>query len=137
MPPVRLSKSAERWFLTKVAELAEVSPAAARKLIERLERQKTLLSSFPQMTEKGILEGTRKVSMPPLVLTIRARGGMVEIAAIRDARQKDAYAPAELIPADPNDDDDDKEETYSGVACCRFRGQSVKLIPPSFRTRPG
>lgn len=122
MPPVRLSKSAERWFLTKVAELAEVSPAAARKLIERLERQKTLLSSFPQMTEKGILEGTRKVSMPPLVLTIRARGGMVEIAAIRDARQKDAYAPAELIPADPNDDDDDKEETYSGVACCRFRG---------------
>lgn len=114
MPPVRLSKSAERWFLTKVAELAEVSPAAARKLIERLERQKTLLSSFPQMTEKGILEGTRKVSMPPLVLTIRARGGMVEIAAIRDARQKDAYAPAELIPADPNDDDDDKEETYSG-----------------------
>lgn len=23
------------------------------------------------------------------------------------------------------------------LACCRFRGQSVKLIPPSFRTRPG
>ncbi|MDP3408039.1 DUF6538 domain-containing protein [Bosea sp. (in: a-proteobacteria)] len=23
------------------------------------------------------------------------------------------------------------------VACCRFRGRSVKLIPPSFRTRPG
>lgn len=105
MPPVRLSKSAERWFLTKVAEQAEVSPAAARALIERLERHKTLLSSCPQMTGKGILEGTRKVSMPPLVLTIRARGGMVEIAAIRDARQKDAYAPAELIPADPNDDD--------------------------------
>lgn len=113
MPPVRLSKSAERWFLSKVAELAEVNPAAARKLIERLERQKDLLSSFPQMTERGVLEGTRKVSMPPLVLTIRARDGMVEIAAMRDARQKDAYAPAELDAADDNDDDD-KEDTYSG-----------------------
>lgn len=119
MPPVRLSKSAQRWFLTKIAEMAEVSPAAARRLIDRLERQKSLLSSFPQMTEKGILEGTRKVSMPPLVLTIRARGGAVEIAAIRDARQRDAYAPAELR-ADENDEEDDKEddkeETFSGGA---------------------
>lgn len=114
MPPVRLSKSAERWFLNKIIELAEVNPAAARKLIERLERQKDLLSSFPQMTEKGVLEGTRKVSMPPLVLTIRARDGMVEIAAIRDARQNDAYAPAELA-ADYDNGDDENEDTYSGA----------------------
>ena len=26
---------------------------------------------------------------------------------------------------------------YGFVGCCRFRGQSVKLIPPSFRTQPG
>lgn len=110
MPPVRLSKGAERWFLSKIAEIAEVNPAAARKLIERLERQKDLLSSFPQMTENGFLEGTRKVSMPPLILTIRARNGLVEIAAIRDARQKDAYAPAEPAVAYDNDDDDDKED---------------------------
>jgi len=116
MPPIRLSKSAERWFLGKVAEISEVNPAAARKLIERLERQKDLLSSFPQMTEKGVLEGTRKVSMPPLVLTIRARNGIVEIAAIRDARQKDPYAPAELGVAYDNDDDDEKEDAYSGGA---------------------
>ena len=64
MPPVRLSRSAERWFLKKIAELAEVNPTAARRLIDRLERQKSLLSSFPEMTERGILEGTRKVSMP-------------------------------------------------------------------------
>ncbi|MCB5205419.1 type II toxin-antitoxin system RelE/ParE family toxin [Neorhizobium sp. T786] len=115
MPPVRLSKSAERWFLSRVAELAEMDPGAARRLIERLERQKDLLSTFPQMTEKGILEGTRKVSMPPLVLTIRARDGIIEIAAIRDARQKDAYAPVELSIADGSDEDD-KEETYSGGA---------------------
>ena len=116
MPPVRLSKSAERWFLSRVAELAEVNPAAARRLVERLERQKALLSSFPQMTEKGILEGTRKVSMPPLVLTVRTRGGVVEIAAIRDARQKDAYAPADLGAADGEDDMDDHEKAQSGGA---------------------
>jgi plasmid stabilization system protein ParE len=116
MPPVRLSRSAERWFLSKIAELAEVNPAAARKLIERLERQKDLLSSFPQMTEKGPLEGTRKVSMPPLVLTIRARDGIVEIAAIRDARQKDAYAPAELMAAEDRDEEDGDGATHGGDA---------------------
>ncbi|MGO7443382.1 type II toxin-antitoxin system RelE/ParE family toxin [Rhizobium ruizarguesonis] len=104
MPRVRLSKSAERWFLSKIAELAEVNPAAAKKLVERLERQRELLSSFPQMTERGILEGTRKVSMPPFVLTIRSRDGIVEIAAIRDARQKDAYAPVEMLSADDDDE---------------------------------
>jgi plasmid stabilization system protein ParE len=103
MPPVRLSKSAERWFLSRVAELAAVNPAAAKTLFERLERQRDLLSTFPHMTEKGILEGTRKVSMPPLILTIRSRDGIVEIAAMRDVRQKDAYAPVEMLPADEGD----------------------------------
>ncbi|TBF25068.1 type II toxin-antitoxin system RelE/ParE family toxin [Rhizobium leguminosarum] len=104
MPRIRLSKSAERWFLSRIAELAEVNPAAARKLVERLERQRELLSSFPQMTERGIMEGTRKVSMPPFVLTIRSRDGVVEIAAIRDARQKDAYAPVEMLSVDDDDE---------------------------------
>ena len=104
MPRVLLSRSAERWFLKKVAELAQLNPAAARKLVERLERQRDLLSSFPKMTERGILEGTRKVSMPPLVLTIRRRDGNIEIAAIRDARQKDAYTPVEMLPADHTDE---------------------------------
>lgn len=96
MPPVRLSRSAERWFLNRIAELAEINPVAARNLIERLERQKRLLSSFPEMSERGLIDGTRKVSMPPLVLTVRLKNGVLEIAAIRDARQKDAYAPDEL-----------------------------------------
>lgn len=119
MPPVRLSKSAERWFLTKVVELAEVNPGAARRLIDRLERQKALLSSFPRMTEKGILEGTRKVSMPPLVLTIRDRDGIIEIAAIRDARQKDAFTPSELRGAD-HDEDAEEEETYDSSVKPQF-----------------
>lgn len=56
------------------------------------------------MTERGILEGKRKVSMPPFVLTIRSRDGIVEIAAIRDARQKDAYAPVEMLAVDDDDE---------------------------------
>jgi plasmid stabilization system protein ParE len=96
MPPVRLSKSAERWFLNRISELAEINPVAAGNLIERLERQKRLLLSFPEMSERGLIEGTRKVSMPPLVLTVRLKNGVLEIAAIRDARQRDAYAPDEL-----------------------------------------
>jgi plasmid stabilization system protein ParE len=123
MPPVRLSKSAERWFLNKVVELSEVNPAAARKLIERLERQKDLLSSFPQTTEKGVLEGTRKVTMPPLILTIRARDGMVEIAAIRDAWQKDAYTPAEL--AADYDNDHSRQENVVETAPAKAGGRSA------------
>ena len=82
--------------MNRIAELAEINPAAARNLIDRLERQKRLLSSFPEMSERGLIEGTRKVSMPPLVLTVRLKNGVVEIAAIRDARQRAAYAPDEL-----------------------------------------
>jgi plasmid stabilization system protein ParE len=96
MPRVRLSRSAERWFLARITDLAQRDPQAARRLIARLERQKALLSSFPNMTEKGLIEGTRKVSMPPLVLTIRLKDGVIEIAAIRDGRQKDGLAPDEL-----------------------------------------
>jgi plasmid stabilization system protein ParE len=104
MPPVRLSKIAEHWFLARVGEIAEVNPAAARRLIARLEKLKALLSSFPRMSEKGMLQGMRKVSMPPLVLTIRERDGIIEIAAIRDGRQKDALAPAELLSVDDDED---------------------------------
>ncbi|MBB4237063.1 type II toxin-antitoxin system RelE/ParE family toxin [Rhizobium esperanzae] len=120
MPPVRLSKSAERWFLTKIAELADVNPAAARNLIDRLERQKGLLSSFPRSTERGLLEGTRKVSMPPLVLTIRERNGIIEIAAIRDARQRDAFAPTELRDALYDEETDDQEKIDDEPAEPRF-----------------
>ncbi len=94
---VRLSPSAERWFLKRIAELADINPAAARKLVERLERQKHLLADYPNMTEAGLIPGTRRVSMPPLILTIRVKAGIVEIAAIRDARQKDARAPSDVL----------------------------------------
>jgi plasmid stabilization system protein ParE len=96
MPLVRLSPRAERWFLKAIAEIAEVDPGAARKIKARLERLKTLLSTFPEMTERGVLPGTRRIVMHPFILTARVRGDVMEIVAIRHARQKDARAPSEL-----------------------------------------
>lgn len=114
MVAVVLSEKAERWFLQKVADLATVNPQAARNLIARIERQRQLLATFPQMTERGLIPGTRKVSMPPYVLIIRKIGNTVEIASIRDGRQKDAHKPTTLLPADDRDDDHGNDDAYDG-----------------------
>jgi plasmid stabilization system protein ParE len=45
---VRLSPNAERWFLTYIAALAEENPAAARKILARLEKLKEDLAQFPE-----------------------------------------------------------------------------------------
>ena len=96
MRRVRLSPSAEKWFLRRIVEIAEVNPAAARKILNRLERLKKLLSTFPEMSERGLLPGTRKIVMHPFILTARIRGDIIEISAIRHARQEDARAPWDI-----------------------------------------
>jgi plasmid stabilization system protein ParE len=108
--PVRLSRNAERWFLNRIAEIAEQNPSAARKILLRMERLKDVLSSFPHMTERGILPGTRKIVMTPFILTARFRNGVVEIAAIRHARQEDARAPSDLKEAIVENGDDGPKE---------------------------
>ena len=85
---VRLSRRAERWLLTFIADLASENPVAARDILRRLETLKTGLAQFPEMTKRGTLPGTRRVVMRPLILTTRIRGGVVEIAAIRHERQR-------------------------------------------------
>ena len=71
MRPIRLSRRAERWFLKAIGELADINPLAARKLLVKMERMKTLLATFPEMTERGLIPGTRKVTLYPFILTIR------------------------------------------------------------------
>lgn len=93
---VRFSPDAQRWFRKHILEIAEVNPEAARKIVARVENLTQLLSSFPEMTERGLLPGTRKIHIKPFILTARINRGVVEIAAIRHARQKDANAPSEL-----------------------------------------
>jgi hypothetical protein len=61
------------------------------------------------MTERGILPGTRKIVMTPFILTARFRNGVVEIAAIRHARQDDARAPSDLKEAIVENGDERKE----------------------------
>jgi plasmid stabilization system protein ParE len=100
MTRVRLPRNAERWFFKRIAEIAEVDPSAARKIVSRLERLKNLLSTFPEMTERGVLPGTRRIAMHPFILVARIRNDVVEIIAIRHARQRDARAPSELSGSD-------------------------------------
>jgi plasmid stabilization system protein ParE len=104
MARVRLSPNAERWFLRRIAEIAEVDPNAARKIVDRLERLKNVLSMFPEMSERGVLPGTRRIVMHPFILTARMRNDVLEIAAIRHARQGDSRAPSELTETDKDTD---------------------------------
>jgi plasmid stabilization system protein ParE len=69
--------------------IAEVNPDAARKIVARLEKLKERLSAFPEMTEPGLLPGTRKIVLLPFVLTARVHRGIVEISSVRHARQRD------------------------------------------------
>lgn len=93
---VRFSPRAQRWFQKHILEIAEVNPEAARKIVSRLENLTKLLSSYPEMTERGMLPGTRKIYIRPFVLTARFKHGVLEIAAIRHGRQRDAGAPSDI-----------------------------------------
>lgn len=92
---VRLSAKAQRWFLARVSELADVNPAAAKRLVLRLEALVERLSQFPDMSERGAIPGTRRAVLSRFIVTIRRRGDLVEIVAIRHARQGDARRPPE------------------------------------------
>lgn len=96
MPQVRLSPRATRFFHRHIAEIAAHNPQAAEKLIRRLGELQTLLGIFPDMTERGLRQGTRKISMPPFILIARRVGEDIEIASIRHARQGDALAPRDM-----------------------------------------
>jgi plasmid stabilization system protein ParE len=96
--PARLSPQARAWLLAEIADLAERSPAAATRLVARLRAARQTLADHPGIGTAGLIPGTRRLIVGASVLTLRARGGDVEIAAIRHARQGDAHAPAEVTP---------------------------------------
>lgn len=95
---VRLSPRAERWLYSYIADLADKNPAAARQILIRLEALKSMLADFPEMTERGLLPGTRRIVMRTLILTARLRNGTLEISFIRHERQQ---APGKT--SDPDD----------------------------------
>ncbi|TWF57355.1 type II toxin-antitoxin system RelE/ParE family toxin [Neorhizobium alkalisoli] len=87
---VRLSPRAERWLFSYIADLSDKNPAAARQILIRLEALKSMLADFPEITERGILPGTRRIIMRPLILTARLWNGTLEITNVRHERQKAA-----------------------------------------------
>jgi plasmid stabilization system protein ParE len=91
-----LSPEAKAWLEAEVRSLASKSPAAARKLLTRLRAKRRLLAEHPNIGPVGLIPGTRLVFVPPYVLTVRLRDGVVEIAGMRHAKQDDARAPKHL-----------------------------------------
>jgi plasmid stabilization system protein ParE len=104
----RLSPEVKAWLEAEVRYLASRSPAAARKLLTRLRAKRRLLAEHPNIGPVGMIPGTRMVFVPPYVLTVRLRGGVVEIAGMRHPKQEDARAPKQLRgdanEVEPSDD---------------------------------
>jgi len=97
----RLSPQAAAWLKAEIAYIAERNPAAARKIIAHIRAARQHLAEHPKLGSVGLIPGTRRVVVPPYILTIRLRGSMVEIAAIRHDRQSDASTPRGVVSDEP------------------------------------
>lgn len=93
----KISPEAARWLKDEIAYIAARRPEAARAIAARLRAARQNLADYPKIAPEGWIPGTRRLAVPPYVLTLRIRHGMIEIAAIRHAQQRDAYAPRELL----------------------------------------
>jgi plasmid stabilization system protein ParE len=94
-------------FLAEIAYIADRSPAAAEKIVARTKEARRLLADHPKIGPAGLIPGTRRFVVNPYVLTVRERDGVVEIAAIRHAKQSDAYRPKEALEIDTDPDEND------------------------------
>lgn len=108
---VRLSHQARAWLLAEIAYLAERDPAAARRVVAHLRAAQRNLARFPGMAQTGLIPGTRRLVVGDYVPTVRRHRGEVEIAAIRSARQGDAYAPT----GDPSSDEAGIDDGETGT----------------------
>lgn len=105
----RMSPEAREWFLAEIAYIANLNPAAAEKIVARVKKARQLLADHPKIGPAGLIPGTRRFVVKPYILTVRQRDGVVEIAAIRHAKQSDAYTQHEAM----EDDETDEPETGS------------------------
>jgi plasmid stabilization system protein ParE len=86
-----------------------LNSAAAEKIVTRVKKARQLLADHRKIGPAGLIPGTRRFVVKPYILTVRQRDGVVEIAAIRHAKQSDAYTPHEAM----EDDETDEPETGS------------------------
>jgi len=106
---VRISPSARQWLLEEIAYLTGRSPGAAKKVAASLRAARELLAEHPGLAAKGDIPGTRRFIVAPYILTFRERAGVLEIAAIRHARQSDARAPREMRENDAPGEGEDRD----------------------------
>src|SRR5438067_865328 len=76
---VRFVPSAQRQFNAQLAFLADRNPAAAHRLLERIEAARQQLVDFPRNAPRGTVPGTRRLIVPPYVLTFRELVGAGQI----------------------------------------------------------
>ena len=101
----RLSPAAAAYFLDAIAYIAERNPTAAEALVKRMRALRERLIDFPNIGVRGQIPGTRRVVLNPFIVTIRMGKNGVEMVAIRHAKQRDAYAPDELLAGEGPEDD--------------------------------
>jgi len=92
-----ITREAEKRFLEGIAYIAQHNPSAAEKIVEKMRALRERLADFPDIGVRGDIPGTRRVILKPFVVTVRNGRRGVEIAAIRHAKQRDAYAPSDLL----------------------------------------
>jgi plasmid stabilization system protein ParE len=80
--------SAQRQFNAQVAYLSDRNPAAAYRLLARVEAARQQLSDFPRSGPRGPVPSTRRLIVSPYVLTYREVDGDVQIVDFRHGRQR-------------------------------------------------
>jgi toxin ParE1/3/4 len=70
--------------------IAKNNPAAAKRVIERIEQSVAGLSHFPFTGRPGVVKGTRLLSVPglPYIVVYRVRGEVVDILAVLHAARR-------------------------------------------------
>jgi plasmid stabilization system protein ParE len=91
--PVRLTRRARAWLQREADHVAADDPAAALRLLDRIEKARLQLAGFPESGPPGLIPSTRRLVVAPYILTYRVSRGRVTILDIRHGRQGDARAP--------------------------------------------
>lgn len=92
---VRLSAEAREFLRSEVQYLRERSPAAARRLLDKIAEARKNLGDYPSMgpiAEDELIPGVRRLVVGDYVLSYSAAHDLIEIYAIRHGRMQEPGA---------------------------------------------
>ena len=90
---VLLSRRVRNWVDIEAEYLVAQSPAAARRLRERIVSAQQILADHPRIGRRGRAVATRRLVMLPYVMTYREIGPDIVIVDIRHSRQAERPIP--------------------------------------------